>query len=69
MGLFSSDTYYCTVCGGEAQSSNAEQCSQCGSVIHHRCLKNTGNAKKEGRFLRSDKVKLRCPDCGNVGSI
>lgn len=69
MGLFSSDVYYCTVCGGEADGSNAEQCSQCGSVTHHRCFKQTSNAKKTERLIRSDEVTLRCPDCGNTGTI
>lgn len=69
MGLFSSDSMYCTVCGGEAQKRNAQRCGNCGAVIHNECLKRSGNAKKKSRLIRSDKVKLRCPNCGNVGSI
>ncbi len=69
MGLFGSDTYYCTVCGTEADDSNAEQCTQCGSVTHHKCFKDTSNAKVEDNLITSDDVVLRCPDCGHVGEV
>ncbi|WP_435195789.1 hypothetical protein [Natronomonas sp. EA1] len=69
MGLFSSKKMYCTVCSGEANKNDAQRCGNCGAVTHNRCLKRSGNAMKKSRLIRSDKVKLRCPNCGNVGSI
>jgi predicted RNA-binding Zn-ribbon protein involved in translation (DUF1610 family) len=64
MGLFSSDTYYCGICGNETQDTN---CPSCGTAYHYRCLKNNGHVKKEGNLIRSDDYKIKCPDCGHVG--
>lgn len=68
MGLFSSETYYCAICGNEADTNNAVSCNNCGAVLHAECLKRIGNAKKKSRLIRSDKVKIKCSECGHVGS-
>ncbi|WP_323677655.1 hypothetical protein [Halorubellus sp. PRR65] len=66
MGLFSSDTYPCTVCGSEVTKSDGGRCPRCEAAFHSECLKNIGNVKKDSKLIRSDKIKAKCPNCGNV---
>ena len=67
MGLFSSDTYYCGICGNE--KNDGPHCTQCGTHYHGRCLKQNGHVKKEGNLIRSDDYKLKCPNCGHIGKV
>jgi ribosomal protein S27E len=69
MGLFSSESYYCAICGNEATEDNAVSCNNCGAVLHGECLKRIGNAKKVDRLIRGDTVKVKCSECGHVGSV
>ena len=67
MGLFSSDSYPCTVCGSEVTKDLGGRCPNCGAAYHSQCLKNIGNVKKKNRLIRGDKIKIKCPNCGKVG--
>ena len=73
MGLFGSSTPtgQCYFCDGKAVSGeNAAHCTNCGNcIIHIDCLKRNGLLKKEGHLIRSDKIKAKCPVCGNVGTL
>jgi ribosomal protein S27E len=69
MGLFSSTTAYCSVCGGVVDTSNHPHCTNCDAYAHKEFLKRSGNAKKESRLIRSDTIKLRCPNCGHVATL
>jgi rubrerythrin len=66
MGLFSSDSYPCTVCGSEVTDDPSNGRCDCGAAFHGECLKRIGNVKKEGHLIRSDKIKAKCPNCGRV---
>ncbi len=66
MGLFSSDSYPCTVCGSEVTDKSSNGRCDCGAAFHGECLKNIGNVKKENRLIRGDKIKAKCPNCGRV---
>lgn len=67
MGLFSSESYPCTVCGSEVKDKSGNgKCTNCGAAFHGECLKNIGNVKKKSRMLRGDKIKAKCPNCGHV---
>lgn len=72
MGLFGSSTPSgaCHFCEGKAVSGeNAAHCTECGTLIHIDCLKRNGLLAKEGHLIRSDKIKAKCPTCGNVGTL
>jgi len=68
MGLFSTETKACTICGGEVAVNGSEggECVKCGAAVHYECLKRSGNAKKKSRLIRGDKIKTKCPNCGHV---
>jgi|UPI000677EF77 predicted RNA-binding Zn-ribbon protein involved in translation (DUF1610 family) len=67
MGLLGSDTYPCTVCGGEVDDKAENgRCPNCDAAFHGKCLQNIGNMKKENNIILSDTVKGKCPNCGNV---